>query len=549
MSDTSGPNPFRLGRGAMQAWSDLSRRSAADSALARGLLRDVLGERPGRVLLVGAHSVDLVVAVGTVADHVTVLARSVPDAEELARAVQELPTVEVMAGSTTSLPVDTAFDAVVALDDLDRVASAEENGPRWGDLLGDCARGVGEGGVLVLGCRNDLGLDTLAAWPRRVGNTDADWDVRAVHDPSRPATGAALARAVEAAGLEVTDLVAVFGSWWQPTIRVRGVDRLPPSLTTLLARLCAGAPTEAADIAPVAVQANRAGVLPQLASGWFVVAGAEPSVAEQAREPILQVIDGGETVTFRSEQGGVVRDSSGGGLPTPVPVGGELLLERLVGACAAHDLMSLRDHLSGYRQWLESRMDERGDLDDLAAAAGFDNLLWGSSPEVLVPRSGERDLQSRLWRSVTDFVRVLQRRGARHPWPAATAPDTMADILGAMAGLEPQSRPAGLTTGGGRFAEDGPESPVLVRLKEENAALRSRATWFERRLNEREKELRTRDAQHAGDLRRLEAAQENLRRALADTQSSLTFRLGATALAPARSARHLVRRLAPKDGD
>jgi hypothetical protein len=81
---------------------------------------------------------------------------------------------------------------------------------------------------------------------------------------------------------------------------------------------------------------------------------------------------------------------------------------------------------------------------------------------------------------------------------------------------------------------------ALARLEESNRALASRADWFERRLNERERELRRLATTHELEIRAEQARHEALRGNLTDLRRSFSFRLGRTLLRPAFKARDLL---------
>jgi len=139
----------------------------------------------------------------------------------------------------------------------------------------------------------------------------------------------------------------------------------------------------------------------------------------------------------------------------------------------------------------------------------------------------------------------------RHPWPSATDDDTLVAILAAMADLK-QAPPPGLAAAAAAASLSGAQderasNPVrydvagllarIDRLTETNAALRGQATWFERRLNERERELRTIAQRHEGELAKELWKVEDLTNRVGQIKASPTYRVGATILRPVKKLR------------
>ena len=83
---------------------------------------------------------------------------------------------------------------------------------------------------------------------------------------------------------------------------------------------------------------------------------------------------------------------------------------------------------------------------------------------------------------------------------------------------------------------------VVDRLVEANAALSSRASWFEERLATREKQLRTIESGHRRDLRQEQAKVEDARQNLNQVQGSTAFRAGRAIMSPARVWRKVAKR-------
>lgn len=218
-----------------------------------------------------------------------------------------------------------------------------------------------------------------------------------------------------------------------------------------------------------------------------------------------------------------------------------LLSEDLLDACADSDLTAMRGVLHDYVATLESWAGD-GKLPATSADARPDNLLVQDGTLVpLAPAVGPRSVEEAAWDGLGDLVQVIRVRGARHPWPSATDDRTMLALLGAMAGL---SVPDDVE----RFVRQTPEPalpaydvPGLLavneRLRETNAALASRAQWFEDRLNTREREMRARSGLHEQEMRRAMQQQETLRRSAEDIRRSITYRVGNAFIGPLRKVR------------
>ncbi|MDT0213520.1 hypothetical protein Q9R29_06440 [Rothia sp. ARF10] len=538
----------RLTRGAMQNWSDFDAASPADTPVARRLVAGLVTEGVRTCLVVGAHSRDFVLAVSQTVAEVTVLVRSTVDAASLAEVLSDEDGVEVVAGSVNALDAGT-FDLVVCVDDLATVESLEEDAT-WAELLQGCANAVREGGTLLLGCRSELGVDAVVGgWDRLTRNTDADWALEATHDASRPATEEQLRDAVARAGLPVRRSMSLHPSWTRPSVVVHGPEELGPALTSLVGHLCAV--DEEDPTAPEHLRlvdaAARAGLLRRLASGWLVVAGGERSSVDVSRETggLVEVVRADSTVSF-----GVASDGDGlsrrhdGTASDPIRPDdvAPLLLTAVLRACARRDLPGTRVLVSGYAAWVRDQVDASGVLSAEASSASPGNLMWSARPVVVVPRDVRMTADERVWRSLDTVVESLVCKGMLHPWPAATPPETMLEIMAAMAGLAPESRPDGLGRGWPDALPEGLVDPVLERLVEANAALESRAAWFEERLNVRERQLRTLQSQAGRAAQSQQPAAAGLVPGASTPRSTMTQRVARALRSPRRALRHVWRR-------
>lgn len=544
-------------RGAMQNWSDLALGSLGDSALVRRLLE---GRADGvqSVLVVGAHSLELMVGIAQSVPRLDIVTRSIPDARSIADALRQVDGARVFCGGLDDLVVrGETYDLVIALDDLDRVVSQESEAPPWSTVLDQVRQLVADGGTVVLGVENEIGLHRISSLRSPyTANDDGDWAVLSTFDTSRPRTVDQVVSAVEAAGLAPGEIHSTYAQWLNPTILARpGAGEAAPGdpAAIALGLLCLAAPAGLgglADAARLTRVTSGVGLLGALASGWVVVAhtgSREDRSREDTTAPTFFVDSGHELVAFDVTPEGLRRRESGA--PTvPLDPAATLLSEEVVDACAAHRLPDVRRLLQEYVAWLEAEAVD-GELDAHYAAAALHNVVrTGDVRTVLLPGTGPTTVADRAWRSLGELVALLRRRGARHPWPAATDDRTLISILAAMAGLEAVADPSPYLKAGSEDIEPTTHTvagllAVVERLTESNTALQSRANWFERRLNERERELRTIATTHERELRVEQARQEALRRSVADIKGSLSFRAGRIVMSPVIKARDAARKL------
>ncbi|MER7501065.1 hypothetical protein AB0L05_22240 [Nonomuraea pusilla] len=167
------------------------------------LIRRVLPPR-GRVLMVGPHPEalvdDVVTSASIVAASVAIVLRSYPDACSLGA---RHPGLEVSCGRLEAFEPREPYDLVLALDGVLRTHSAEAPAASWAESVSALARLVAPGGRLVLGVRNDLGVDRLLeARPDERAGGDDQWAPHGF-DVTYPSGPQALDRGLEDAGLAV----------------------------------------------------------------------------------------------------------------------------------------------------------------------------------------------------------------------------------------------------------------------------------------------------------------------------------------------------------
>ncbi len=545
MRDVSTPHEVLLARGSMQNWSDLKQGTGADAPLVRAIVeRTLAGARS--CLIAGSHSVDLVVAVAQLVPHLTVVTRSIPDAAALAQALAEVDEASVICGGLDAVAEGgRTFEAVICVDDLSRLQSLEGPQFTWVQLLGQIGSLVAPGGRALLGIINELGLDQVAApRPRRARNEDADWAVLAAYDPSRPRSRAQVVAAVHDQGLPVGPVWDSFPAWNTPTVLATDPAQLTPEMSVLLGLLVTRSPALRRDLVDpsrvvrVAADVARLGDFP---SGWLVEVVDEPHDATDPR--IVEETDHG-IVTYTSTPPDRIlsRVGSSSRLLSLGPAC-ELASEALVDASARHDLPRIRQLLQDYVHWIGDPGAD-GELDPERSDAALDNVCTVQGQWVVLT-AGDRRLpaQERLGLSLAGLAVILRERGVRHPWPAYTGERGLVTILAAMAGVRvPDDIDGLLARARVQHAEASHVSAAgllaqVDRLAEENAALRGRMEWFERRLDERERELRTISSVNARDVLAEQATQEELRRELEILRGSRPYRLGRFLLAPARGAK------------
>lgn len=393
------PENVTLLPGAAQHWSDLEHYPAAASGAPRRLL-DSLDASGKRVVVVGPHAPEAVVALAEAADELVVVVRSIPDAAELGEAA---PSAKVYCGDVARLDAGT-FDLVVALDDLARVLSLESDVRPWGEVFEAVAALRSPGGVLALGIENDLGIHRLtgAHSPYTV-SANTDWAVNATWDASRPRTSAAVARLADGDHQEWS----AFPSWaHQEVLATVGLSGALAVIRDALAYGCALEPFVGSDPTFVLRGAEYAGRMDDLAAGWFLLLGTTVTPAVLTADG--QITDAGS-----------------------VPEAARSLAGALIEDCAAHDLPAIRAKLTGWARAgggpLTGVLVESDSYYRLPVSGP---TLHDSAPE---PVDGS---EPKPWACLADFVNILRGRGLRHPWPSALDDLALLRAVGAMAGLD-----------------------------------------------------------------------------------------------------------------
>jgi hypothetical protein len=411
-------------RGEMQPWTDHATHQPALAAL----LTDVLPANR-RMLILGPHSPLLIESVLARSSDVTILVRSVSDAEQLASEFG--PCLQVVAGALDGMKAEP-FEVIVAVDGLDRVLGYASDDLDWTARLSAVSALAAPDAAVVLGLENGFSLLNLLD-RRPVGERHGDDEWRPLHDdPTRPVS-------VDQLKSVLPWDAQVYANFAARTLVVSDVAAAarPGELPTRLAIEA----LEADDIpllSPVAEgveAAARAGLLAAVPTAWLAVCGvpAAPAIYAQTGPAVLTATptpDGwqltmtaGPTAADASPNttppASTVLDSSSGStavvfdasvVPAEVPngVSVESVLFRLAGA---EDVPGFRKLAARLGEWAgESRVVLR--WDDVVMDG--DSFAYGVSPWVAAEPVEQFDLLATAWQRFHDRL-ISQHR--RHPWP------------------------------------------------------------------------------------------------------------------------------------
>ncbi|MFI6183496.1 hypothetical protein ACIA8R_48755 [Nonomuraea sp. NPDC051191] len=564
------PDNVRLIGGEMLLWSDLSNMAGVTDW--RGAALELVGRMipaTGRVLLVGPHPQVLVDDVVGRAGETAVLLRSYPDACTLG---ERHPELAVHCGRLDVFDADEPYELVLALDGLLRTHSAEAPAAAWIESLHALSALVAPGGRLVLGVRNDLGVDRfIEARPADREGGDDQWAPHGF-DPSYPSGPGALDGALEAAGLSVERCYAAYPGRQAPRallarealafdlpeavtfpLSARGGDRMhvadPLRLTRLVFRHRLGE-----ELAPLWLAVATRPPTPESANRS--AAGRAPQAEEagaRARRPETEG-EGAETRQPAAEgvvalplglieEGAVVHELTRAGvrrLPDgeerPVPAG-RVVEEILVEACAREDTKTVRELLSALAAWLEADGGPCVTADGLVHdGERFAAIVQTAAPTV--PPEPRVVLCRILWR----FAVRLLAAGHHHPWPWPLEADQLTLTLCGMAGrpCDPGdldlARKFDAELGHPAEQADPPTYRDLLgardRLADQLTAALARVSRLETKLSYREREL----VRARSKLRRTQRKTAAYRR-------TLGYRLSRRLARPRKVARRVIRLL------
>lgn len=435
----------------MQPWTDHTTVRPALAAVLAGVL-----PANRRTLILGPHSPLLIESVLAHSADVTILVRSVSDAQELSESFG--PCLQVVAGALDGLRAEP-FDVIVAADGLDRVLGYDSDELSWTERLAAVAALASSDAVVVLGLENEFSLlNLLDGRPADHRHGDDEW--RPLHDdPTRAVSVEQLRSALP----WDAQIYADFGSRAFVTAEVAAAAR-PGELPTRLAVEALEA-AEAPLLSPVAEgvdSAARAGLLASIPGGWLAICGAQGAhdIYAQTGSAVLTADRspaGWRTAVTSPSVSTPAFDA--GVVPAEVPAG--VTVESvLVRLAAAEDVPAFRKLAARLGEWsTDSRVVLRWD----DVVIDEDTFAYGVSPWVTEGPTDQADLLAAAWSRFRDRL-VGQHR--RHPWPPwMVGDDLIATWLG-MSGIEPPEQlPA--------CSSDSPTESVdhVARGKEIAAAL------------------------------------------------------------------------------
>ncbi len=463
------------------------------------------------VLVAGPHTDALIDAVAA-RSTVTCLVRSEPEAIEL-----DARGLTVLCGTLAKLTTAERYDVVVALDGLDRLCSVEDAQLDWAESLQALKRVLRPGGTLLLAVENELGVHRLVDPATATSaQTDSAWRPLGEFD-TKPGNPTRLAGKLAAEGLAVDWLGAAWPVPEAPTL-IATPNALQDGPADALAAVAAGAVGQAyaekavlSDPRRLAAAAVRGGLGPEFAASWLVVSHRAPRPSAALNLPPVLAGDGPVIELAPGPEGQwvrrVLREAPGrevSALNGPLPAG-RLLEELLLGAGLRHDLPVLRRLLVGWATALPT--------------ATADNVVVHQDTYALLDPSipPQTDVIRR-------FAQTLLGGGYAHPWPAATDLQTLTSTLHGAAGL-PDDVPALPADEELPLPDSRREHEEQLRaLRRQIADATSRAQWYERELDKRDKELR------------------KARKQIAVFSGSVSFRVAKLGVGVARKARNRLRK-------
>jgi len=416
----------------MQPWTDHTTPRPALAAL----LTDVVPANR-RTLILGPHAPQQIESVLAHSADVTILVRSVADAQQLGEDFG--PCLQVIAGALDGLEGEP-YDVIIATDGLDRVLGYDSTDLSWTERLAALSRLTTPDAVVVLALENEFSLlNLLHSRPAHERHGDDEW--RPLHDdPTRPVSVDQLKAALPWRA----EVYADFASRTFVRADVAAGAR-PGELPT---RLAIGA-LEAIDIPRLSPPhegvdtAARAGLLASVPTGWLAISGAQPShdLYAQTAQAVLtadQNLTGWDSTTTigpgAAESDDEARPEALSFDPSVVPmtvpsgVSVETVLFRLA---AAEDVPAFRKLAADLGEWVTaSRVIVR--WDDII----FDgeSFAYGVSPWVAEESVEKDDLLAAAWVRFHDRLLGQHRR---HPWPPWMVGDDLVSACLGRYGTEP----------------------------------------------------------------------------------------------------------------
>jgi hypothetical protein len=556
----------------MQPWTD---RTVPRPALA-ALLTDVIPANR-RTLVLGPHAPQLIEAVLAHSADVTILVRSVADAQRLGDEFG--PCLQVIAGALDGLQA-SPYDVIIASDGLDRLLGYDSADLSWTERLAAVSALAAPDAVVVLGLENEFSLlNLLDSRPAEERHGDDEW--RPVHDdPTRPVSVDQFRTALP----WVVEVYADFASSAFVRADVAAAAR-PGELPT---RLAVGA-LEPADVPLLSPShegidtAARAGLLASVPTGWLAIAGASPAqdiYAETAGTVLTatQTLTGWDTAITGAPTANAAEaasDPDSGSEPTralsfdpgvvPGAISSGVAVESvLFRLAAAEDVPGFRKLAADLGDWVtESRVIVR--WDDIIYDG--DSFSYGVSGWTTPHPVQKEDLLAAAW---VRFHERLIGQHRRHPWPPWMLGDDLVSAWLGMSGIEPPeqvqatdpdtlpatsqqvARGKELATALAAVLGTGPETvDVRTALADAEAAkhelfeLKGHVYGLERTLGFRNKAMKTREhriRELRGQLQRVTAAHDRIRDSRTYAVSRVLFH-AAQVRKPQVVARKLARRM------
>ena len=438
------------------------------SRLRANLLRPVRFGPGQRVLLPGAGTGPLARYVGEQGAEVVAMEADLERARAAAARCDDLAGVEVVCGTLDELDpaVDGGFDVAVVVGVPD-VAAVRP-------LLAD-------DGVMVVAVTNQVGLRVLLGWPD--DDTGEPWG--ALEDRVDALSRAALEDALDGGGLDQRRWLFPFPDHRFPKVVLAEAAYRRPDVEAFVDQLVGRPVAEGPH--PRAVLTDdrrshrvflRAGLGPEVASSFLVVAGSTTAAVDRLVDPdVVAWHFGGERMRLWLRSKVIRAAGDGGGLiveAVPLDDGaavhelgwlaqnpasvrsyaeGRTIEQLALDACAAHD----RDGLAAVlRRWRDHLLEQEDDKAVVPAPAhpllpastravlpapyvdvdlgnfvvtGDDGLDYIDT-EWVVPDGVSTDLA--CLRALWYFAEQLVVSGAEHPWPLSITVD---ELTQALAGL------------------------------------------------------------------------------------------------------------------
>ncbi|NYJ73947.1 hypothetical protein [Allobranchiibius huperziae] len=396
------------------------------------LLSDVLPQSDS-LLVVGATDSALLPALWAQGRSVTVLVRSHDDAGRIAA---DAPgNVRVVAGALAAFASGegASYDAVVAVDGLDRTGALDGTPTTWSQSLRLLCGQLRPGGTLVIGARNPARLDELLSVPSARDAAERELEA-AGHDHSRPASVHALESSLAAEGFPIASVHCGFGDPrdLRTLVSVRALADGGPGtvITSVVQRALDQADGQRILSAAALVhRLSLAGSLSAAAAGWIAVVGG------RGRSAYLRAGDDAVWLD-RSTDGLVTGGHDTRDLPATLPTSStvEHLLLQQVALAQTEEFRSLAARLGS---WIRESAASFATMsvyfdqihpvgDGFAPGLSLDHRPTpGSSASSAV-------LLDRAWRR---FAHRLREAGHENPWPATLSTDQLVELWLGMSGV------------------------------------------------------------------------------------------------------------------